>query len=87
MHFMFGALSYTMAGNDALKLIATCSLEGVDEPESIVRRLIPFLASGLRAPLPAAAERPAPQRGRIGPVNGRKAVWAPPDPATEGAAP
>lgn len=52
MHFMFGVLSYTMAGNDALKLIATCNLEGVDDPESIIRRLIPFLAAGLRTPIP-----------------------------------
>jgi len=50
MHFMFGALSYTMAGNDALKLIATCNLEGVDEPEAIIRQLVPFLAAGLQAP-------------------------------------
>ena len=53
MHFMFGTLSYTMAGNDALRLIATCNLEGGDDAEAIMRRLIPFLAAGLRAPLPA----------------------------------
>jgi Tetracyclin repressor-like, C-terminal domain len=53
MHFMFGTLSYTMAGNDALKLIATCNLEGADDEQAIVRRLIPFLAAGLQAPLPA----------------------------------
>jgi len=70
MHFMFGALSYTMAGNDALKLIATCNLEGVDDAESIIRRLIPFLASGLQAPLPAAAGR----RGPSGSMAGRKAA-------------
>jgi AcrR family transcriptional regulator len=52
MHFMFGALSYAMAGNDALKLIATCSLEGAEDADTIMRRLIPFLAAGLRAPLP-----------------------------------
>ena len=53
MHFMFGTLSYIMAGNDALKLIATCNLEGGDDAEAIMRRLIPFLAAGLQAPLPA----------------------------------
>jgi AcrR family transcriptional regulator len=57
MHFMFGTLSYIMAGNDALKLIATCNLEGGDDAESIMRRLIPFLAAGLRAPLPALQTR------------------------------
>lgn len=53
MHFMFGTLSYTMAGNDALKLIATCNLDGADDAQAIMRRLIPFLAAGLQAPLPA----------------------------------
>ena len=54
MHFMFGTLSYAMAGNDALTLIATCNLEGADDAETIMRRLIPFLAAGLQAPLPAS---------------------------------
>ena len=53
MHFMFGTLSYAMAGNDALKLIATRNLEGADDEQAIMRRLIPFLAAGLQAPLPA----------------------------------
>ncbi len=52
MHFMFGTLSYAMAGNDALKLIATCNLEGAEDAEAIMHRLIPFLAAGLQAPLP-----------------------------------
>lgn len=54
MHFMFGTLSYAMAGNDALKLIATCNLEGAEDAGAIMHRLIPFLAAGLQAPLPAA---------------------------------
>ncbi len=53
MHFMFGTLSYALAGNDALKLIATCNLEDADDASAIMQRLIPFLAAGLRAPLPA----------------------------------
>jgi AcrR family transcriptional regulator len=53
MHFMFGAMSYAMAGNDALQLIATCSVEGADDAEAVIARLIPFLAAGLQAPLPA----------------------------------
>ncbi len=74
MHFMFGALSYTMAGNDALKLVATCNLEGVDEPESIIRRLIPFLASGLRAPLPGQGSKRGAQPAKIGSIPGRRAA-------------
>ena len=53
MHFMFGAMSYSMAGNDALQLIATCRVEGADDAEAIIARLIPFLTAGLQAPLPA----------------------------------
>ncbi len=74
MHFMFGALSYTMAGNDALKLIASCNLEGAQNPEAIIRRLVTFLAAGLRAPLPQVEhKRGAPPR-KIGSVSGRKAA-------------
>ena len=54
MHFMFGTLSYAMAGNDVLNLIAPCNLEGADDAETIMRRLIPFLAAGLQAPLPVS---------------------------------
>jgi hypothetical protein len=54
MHFMFGTLSYTMAGNGALKLVANCNLEGVDDAQAIMGRLIPFLAAGLQAPLPVS---------------------------------
>jgi AcrR family transcriptional regulator len=60
MHFMFGAMSYAMAGNDALQLIATCNVEGADDAEAIIARLIPFLTAGLQAPLPALqGTRPA----------------------------
>lgn len=73
MHFMFGALSYSMAGNDALKLIASCNLEGADQPESIIKRLIPFLAAGLQAPLPGEdAARRAP--GAL-PATKRISAW------------
>jgi len=50
MHFMFGAMSYALAGNDALRLIATCTVEDADDAERIIRRLVPFLTSGLQAP-------------------------------------
>lgn len=76
MHFMFGAMSYTMAGNDALQLIGSCRLDGVDDAESIIRRLVPFLAAGLKAPL---ADSPARRAGiaarkSINAVSSRKAA-------------
>jgi len=64
MHFMFGAMSYAMAGNDALQLIATCNVEGADDAEAVIRRLVPFLTAGLQAgvtPSPLKAV-PAPSR-------------------------
>lgn len=74
MHFMFGALSYTMAGNDALKLVASCNLEGVDDPESIIRRLVPFLTAGLQAPLPAARQKRQAVPRKVAGVPGRRAA-------------
>jgi len=52
LHFMMGALSYTLAGTDALKLIAELapSDHGPDD-ELLLRRLAPFLLAGLTSPL------------------------------------
>jgi len=74
MHFMFGALSYTMAGNDALKLIATCDLDGVNDPETIIRRLVPFLAAGMRAPLSRLERRRRAPTRKFANLSGRKAA-------------
>ncbi|MBM3391726.1 MAG: TetR/AcrR family transcriptional regulator [Betaproteobacteria bacterium] len=49
-HFMLGAMSYAIAGTDALQLMAEYELEETD-PEALSRRLMPFLLGGLRAPL------------------------------------
>jgi AcrR family transcriptional regulator len=64
LHFMMGALAYTLAGTDTWKLIAALSPErnadrGNDESENdamLLRRLAPFLAAGLKAPLPEPDE-------------------------------
>jgi len=68
MHFMFGAMSYAMAGDDALQLIATCKVEDADDAEAIIDRLIPFLTAGLQDALPAqrgsAPRRPSELAGR-----------------------
>ena len=75
MHFMFGAMSYTLAGNDALKLIADCQLEGADDAGSVIRLLVPFLTAGLQAPLtaPALVSVPEPSRHATAPVSRRAA--------------
>jgi AcrR family transcriptional regulator len=55
MHFMFGAMAYAFAGNDAMQLIATCQVEGADDAEAVIRHLAPFLTAGLQAPQAVAA--------------------------------
>jgi AcrR family transcriptional regulator len=52
LHFIMGALSYTLAGTDALKLIAELNPLDSDNDEILLRRLAPFLLAGLKAPLP-----------------------------------
>jgi AcrR family transcriptional regulator len=53
LHFLMGALSYTLAGTDALKLIAEIAPgDGGGSDELLLARLAPFLLAGLTAPLP-----------------------------------
>jgi AcrR family transcriptional regulator len=52
LHFIMGALSYTLAGTDALKLIAELNPHETANDEILLRRLAPFLLAGLTAPLP-----------------------------------
>ena len=52
LHFIMGALSYTLAGTDALRLIAELNPHETENDEILLRRLAPFLLAGLKAPLP-----------------------------------
>ncbi|PWT74895.1 MAG: TetR family transcriptional regulator [Proteobacteria bacterium] len=63
MHFMFGAMSYTLAGNDALRLIADCRLVGADDAPTVIQRLVPFLTAGLQAPPAALTAASDPSEG------------------------
>jgi AcrR family transcriptional regulator len=56
LHFIMGALSYTLAGTDALKIISELSPDEPDNDEILLRRLAPFLLAGLTAPLPDLSE-------------------------------
>jgi AcrR family transcriptional regulator len=56
LHFVMGALSYTLAGTDVLKMIAQYHPDETDNDELLLRRLAPFLAAGLRAPVSTSAE-------------------------------
>ena len=53
IHLIFGTLSSTMTDNDDLELIATRNLEDGDDPDVIVRRLIPLPHRHIAALLPA----------------------------------
>jgi hypothetical protein len=56
LHCVRGALSYTLAGTDALKLIAELNPRDTQNDETLLRRLAPFLVAGLKAPLPDLVE-------------------------------
>lgn len=50
LHFVLGALSYTLAGTDVLKMIAQYQPDESGNDELLLSRLAPFLAAGLMAP-------------------------------------
>ena len=52
LHFIMGALSYTLAGTDALRLIAELAPAETANDELLLRRLAPFLLAGLESPVP-----------------------------------
>lgn len=60
-HFMLGAMSYALAGPDALHFAAEDALDDSDA-EALYARLMSFMLGGLRAPLPTlrpeSARRP-----------------------------
>jgi AcrR family transcriptional regulator len=56
LHFIMGALSYTLAGTDTLKIISELNPLDPTNDEVLLRRLAPFLLAGLNAPLPDLCE-------------------------------
>jgi len=56
LHFIMGALSYTLAGTDALRLIAELTPAETANDELLLNRLAPFLLAGLQSPMPDLAE-------------------------------
>jgi len=52
LHFVLGALSYTMAGTEMMRLMIDCRVCDPSDTEAVIQRLIPFLIGGLQAPLP-----------------------------------
>jgi AcrR family transcriptional regulator len=56
LHFIMGALSYTLAGTDALRLIAELTPAETGNDEALLQRLAPFLLAGLQSPVPDVSE-------------------------------
>jgi AcrR family transcriptional regulator len=50
LHFVMGALSYSLAGTDVLKLLAQAMPGESSDDEMLLERLAPFLVAGLKAP-------------------------------------
>jgi AcrR family transcriptional regulator len=50
LHFVMGALSYTLLGADLLKLFEQVTPGNRDNDELLLQRLAPFLVAGLKAP-------------------------------------
>jgi AcrR family transcriptional regulator len=75
LHFLMGAMSYTLAGTDVLKLISALNPVETDNDELLLRRLGPFLVAGLQAPLADLSELSAKPRGSH--RNGRRAARTP----------
>ncbi len=63
LHFIMGALSYTLAGTDALKLIAEITPAKHRDDETLLQRLAPFLLAGLQSPPADAGDDAAPPAG------------------------
>lgn len=55
-HFMLGTMLYSMADTGRIQSVSGDAVDPRD-PEEVLARLIPFLAAGFRAPLPAARKR------------------------------
>ena len=57
LHFVMGALSYTLAGTDALKLFSHVAPVEKEDDELLIQRLAPFLVAGLKAPALSEARK------------------------------
>lgn len=57
MHFMLGTMSYVIAGSDAAQLTVSYEVRRSERPESVMKRIVPFLVAGLTAPVPEASRQ------------------------------
>lgn len=50
MYFFVGIVAYVMAGRDVMHLLGRCSPATRNDPESLLRALVPFIVGGFEAP-------------------------------------
>lgn len=72
LHFLIGGLVYCMAGQDMMLLSSSCQLCDPADTEGMIRRLVAFVAAGLRAPVTAYAVQPPIQPAVTGNGDRRK---------------
>ena len=53
LQFLIGAVAYSLSATDTVNLFSNCQLDAIGDNQALLNRLIPFLAAGLRAPLPS----------------------------------
>jgi hypothetical protein len=58
IQFMLGTTAFTMSSSEALSDILENELQVRTSTEEIVQRLVPFLAAGLKAPMPNTPNTP-----------------------------
>lgn len=63
LHFIMGALSYTLAGTDALRLLSEIAAVDRADDEMLLHRLAPFLLAGLQSPPTDGADEGRPASG------------------------
>ena len=50
LHFMVGVLAFCMTGTDMMRMIASSRMEGANEGDHLVDRLVSFITQGMNAP-------------------------------------
>ena len=53
LHFTLGVVAYAMSGNDFASIVPGYEHHNINQSQTLLQRLIPFLAAGLSAPVPA----------------------------------
>ena len=52
MYYFIGIVAYVMAGRDVMHLLGRCAPADANDPERLLRALVPFIVGGMQAPAP-----------------------------------